>query len=81
MAHLVVGLTPLDAPFKGGVLVPEPDLLVFGLPLDATGSLLVSGAFPPDLPAGIDLYVQMWIEDGGAVHGLSASNALLATTK
>jgi len=32
------------------------------------------------LPAGTDLYFQMWIEDSAAVHGLSASNGVWAET-
>jgi hypothetical protein len=38
-ATLVVGLSELSAPFKGGTLLPSPDVLEFGLLTDAGGAL------------------------------------------
>ena len=35
---LVVGFSELAAPFKGGVLVPNPDIVIAGLPTDGAGS-------------------------------------------
>ena len=81
LAHLVMGLSLLDAPFKGGVLVPHPDQLVLALPTGAAGSIALTGTLPAGVPAGVDLYFQMWIEDGTAVHGLSASNGLRGETQ
>jgi photosystem II stability/assembly factor-like uncharacterized protein len=78
LAHLVAGLSRVDAPFKGGVMVPSLDLLVPSLPTGVAGAVSVSGTFPAGLPTGTDLYFQMWIEDSAAVHGLSASNGVWA---
>jgi hypothetical protein len=74
-AHLVIGLSRVDLPFKGGTFVPSPDYWVH-LPTDASGSLTLAGAFPFGVPAGIDLYFQMWIEDAAALQGFAASNGL-----
>jgi glycosyltransferase involved in cell wall biosynthesis len=81
LAHLVMGLSLLDAPFKGGILVPHPDQLVLALPTGAAGSMALTGTLPVGMPAGVDLYFQMWVEDGTAVHGLSASNGLRGETQ
>jgi len=80
LAVLVVGLTALNAPFKGGVLVPHPDLLLAGLPVDAAGTLALSGAWNPDVAGGASVFFQAWIPDPLAVKGLASSNGLKATT-
>ena len=46
----------IAAPFKGGTLVPAPDLLIPGLPLDAQGALTLTFAWPPGIPSGLDLW-------------------------
>ena len=77
-ATLVVGATLLDAPFKGGTMVPFPTLLV-PLPTDASGATTLPFVLP-SLPPGIALWFQFWIQDPLATHGLSASNGLKAVT-
>lgn len=76
---LVVGLTEIDAPFKGGTLVPSV-LMVVVLPADATGSLEVPFVLPPTTPAGVSLYLQAWIHDAAASFAVSASNGLKGVT-
>lgn len=76
---LVFGLAPLNAPFKGGVLVTAPVLLV-ALAADASGGLALPFAWPAGVAAGTDLYFQAWLQDAGATHGLSASNGLRGTS-
>lgn len=76
---LVVGFAALDLPFKGGVLVPSPDLLVPGV-TDATGAQTLPFAWPTGVPSGTSLWFQHWYPDAGAPAGLAASNALVATT-
>lgn len=75
-ATLVVGLSAAQLPFKGGTLVPSPDLVLPGLPTDATGSLLLQTALPAQLPPGLQLWMQLWVPDAGAPQGLAATNAL-----
>ena len=74
---LVVGLSPLLAPFKGGTLVPNPDFLV-ALVTDATGAVNLPFTWPGGVPAGTSFYLQAWITDAGASFGLAASNGLHA---
>ncbi len=73
---LVLGLSLLNAPFKGGLMVPRPDVLVVALPIDAQGELLLSTQWPPAIPSGLQFWMQHWIVDPGGPAGLSASNAL-----
>src|SRR6185436_6959763 len=76
---LVAGLSAIDAPFKGGVMVPALNLLV-PVPTGTAGGYSFSSTWPPSLPSGFHLYLQVWITDPAGPAGLSASNALLATT-
>ena len=78
-AVLVFGLTPLNALFKGGILVPTPQLLV---PLATTpaGTASLPFVLPAATPAAVSLIFQMWIQDAGAVHGWASSNGLRGTT-
>jgi hypothetical protein len=77
---LFVGFSAIDAPFKGGVLVPNPDVLVTGLVVDGQGTATLTAAWPGGVPSGFGLYFQEWITDAGAPAGLAATNALLGTT-
>ncbi len=77
-ATLVVGLSELSDPFKGGVLVPSTDLLIVGLVTDALGDILLFDDWPAGVPSGTTFWFQYWIEDAGAPKGLSASNAVRA---
>jgi len=78
-ATLVVGVSALEVPFKGGVLVPAPDVLVAGLPTGPAGALTLVATWPAT-PPGITLLVQAWIQDPAGPQGLSATNAVSATT-
>jgi len=77
---LVVGLVEIGAPFKGGTLVPSPDFLFPGLPVDGAGAAALPFTWPLGTPAGVELFWQHWILDAGASQGLSASNALRSTS-
>jgi uncharacterized membrane protein len=78
-ATLIVGLGALNAPFKQGVLVPQPDKLFFGLPLDADGRFQIGFTWPAGIPSGASLWYQAWIADAAAPAGLSSSNGLQST--
>ncbi len=77
---LIAGFSAIDAPFKGGVLGPSPDLLV-AVPLTPTGDNLTLFEVPPGVPAGTEVWIQHWIVDAGAVFGWCASNTLELTTR
>lgn len=69
----------VDAPFKGGTLVPSPDLLVF-LPLNAGGDFTLPLVWPSGIPGGLSAYVHVWAADAGGPAGAVASNALQILT-
>ena len=78
-AALIIGLTQVLAPLKGGVLVPAADVLVAGLPVSHAGKLVLSAAWPAGVPSGLTISFQEWIVDAAAVQGFSASNGLTVT--
>lgn len=80
LATLVLGLSVLNVPFKGGNLVPSPYLLVFGLPVGSDGKLVLSSVWPSGLPSGFSFYTQYWVPDPAGPAGLAASNGLSGTT-
>jgi hypothetical protein len=75
--YFLVGLSRLDLPFKGGVLVPSPDLLLAGLLLDGAGSLTLGGPWPAGIPAGFEIWMQAWFPAPAAMHGFTATNSVL----
>jgi hypothetical protein len=77
-AALVIGFDTLLAPFKGGVLVPDPSVIL-ALHTGASG-LNLSATWPNGLPSGFDAYFQFWISDPAGPAGFSASNGIRATT-
>ncbi|MCB9897947.1 MAG: VCBS repeat-containing protein [Planctomycetes bacterium] len=77
-AVLVAGLDLVLAPFKGGTLVPSPELIVFGLPIDAAGDLFAGGAWAGGA-SGATFAVQWWIADDGAAQGWAASTGVAVT--
>jgi len=76
---LVVGGSPLNAPFKGGTLVPYPNL-VFAQTVTFLGQASFGGLWPPGMPSGLTLYFQYWIVDSAGPVGFAASNAVAGTT-
>jgi len=76
---LVFGLSAINAPFKGGTLVPHP-LLPVGLATNGAGALTLPFAWPVGVPPGVSFYFQCWTQDAGASFGLSASNGLVGVS-
>jgi hypothetical protein len=77
-AALFVGMSEVQAPFRGGVLVPAPQLAL-ALGIGHAGGCALFGTWPPALPAGLTLTFQAWIADPAGDEGCAASNALRAT--
>ncbi len=75
---LVIGLSTLDIPFAGGVLVPTPDVVWLAGQTNGLGFLIISGRWPPDVPPATSVYFQAWMPDKTAPEGLAASNGLEA---
>ena len=78
-AALFFGLSQLDAPFKSGVLVPQP-LVILPMSTSAAGTVTLPLSLPAGIPPATPLYFQFWIQDPGASNGFSASNALKGST-
>ena len=76
---LVAGFSALNLPFKGGTLVPSPDVLV-SLVMPFAGKIKLPVHWPSGIPAGAHLWLQAWFADGAGPSGFSSSNTLLATT-
>ncbi len=73
-AAAVIGFTQIHAPYAGGVLVPAPDVLLFGFTADAAGTISL-----PGVPGGggpFDIYMQWVVFDAGATFGKAFSNGL-----
>ncbi len=78
---LVVGFGNISAPFKGGVLVPSPDLLIDGLSTDVNGELVLPAIWPAGIPSGFSVYLQAWSVDASGPKGLTATNGLSGTAQ
>jgi len=78
LGWMFVGVVELNAPFLGGVLVPEPLLTVI-LPTGA-GTFVINADMPDEVPSGIEILVHMWVADAGGPFGASATNALKLVT-
>ena len=76
---LVLGLVPLQAPLLGGVLVPDPFLIV-PLTLPVSGSMTLAATWPTGVPQGFQFWLQWWVIDAGGPQGYAASNGLRAKT-
>ncbi|MHC4942867.1 MAG: FG-GAP repeat domain-containing protein [Planctomycetota bacterium] len=76
----VIGLSRIDLPYKGGVLVPDADFITGPFILDGAGRFFFEGMWPQGVPAGTEMFFQFWYPDPGGPAGFGASNALQATT-
>jgi arylsulfatase A-like enzyme len=79
-ASLVIGLSYILKNFKGGVMVPSPDIMMPGLLTDQLGSVVLGATWPADMPPDLNMYLQCWIADPGGPKGFSASNSLHVST-
>ena len=77
-AWFVLGLTQLDAPFKGGVMVPDVNVLA-PFPTGGAGAVNFSFGWPTGVPAGFPFWTQFWVQDAGGPKGFAASNAVKGT--
>jgi hypothetical protein len=78
-ALLLVSASNTPTPFKGGTAIPVPVNLSFQLVTSPSGTVPLSAAWPPGLPSGLSIYLQIAIADAGAPQGAALSNALQAT--
>ena len=78
-ATLVMGLERLGAPLFGGVLEPDP-LLLLPLVTDAHGFVIIEDTWPPGIPSGLEVIMQAWVPDPAAALGYAASPGVRVTT-
>jgi hypothetical protein len=75
----VVGWSVINAPFKGGTMVPMPNLLSGPWPTTSTGSLLLAGNWPMGVPSGFPIAAQFWFPSS-AVAGFASSSGVRIVT-
>jgi len=80
LVTLVAGLVRIDLPFRGGVLVPSPDLVVPGFVSDSSGNFEAGFLLPHNVPMGTDFYLQGWAAEPLSPTGLVSTNGLQATS-
>ena len=78
-AWLIVSHVNISAPFKGGVLVPFPSIVVV-LSTNAAGGFALSATVGPGIPSGFTHYFQAWVADPAGPAGFTASGAISGTT-
>ncbi|MCB9896968.1 MAG: FG-GAP repeat protein [Planctomycetes bacterium] len=79
VANLVLGFSALEAPFKGGVLVPEADV-VLRMKADGSGVDAVDLPWPAGFPSGTSIWLQTWTKDVSGPQGFSATRAVVGVT-
>lgn len=77
----VMGTSAINAPFKGGVLVPSPDLILGPFTTSFGGLLAITGTFPAGVPSAFSFFSQFWIKDAAAFAGFAATNGVQGTTQ
>ncbi len=82
-AYLVLGFSSLMAPFKGGVMVPDPAAAGMVLPFTVgpVGRIVIVANWPAGVPAGLLLRSQYWIADPAGPVVFAASNARVVQTQ
>lgn len=78
-AFLVLGLSSLRAPFKGGILGPNPDFVI-PVATDGAGNFNLPYVLTT-VPPGVMLWVQYWVKDPGAPNGFCSTISIKGTTQ
>ncbi len=83
LSFLTVGFGVLNAPFKGGTLIPDITAPGFLLPLqsDPLGQIPIVAPWPDGVPGGLELHLQYWIQDDSAPNGFVSTNGLRGTAQ
>jgi hypothetical protein len=77
-AYFIAGTAQLDAPFKGGTMVPLPFLITGPWPASPSGAVSIAGLWPA-APSGLGLVLQLWIPDAAGPVGFAASSGVQLT--
>jgi len=76
---LVIGFSLLEAPFKGGTMVPTPQLIAGPWMASGLGELHLSGHWPNGVPSGFPVVLQCWISAPPSPADFGASSGVLIT--
>ena len=79
-AFLIVGFSALHAPFKGGTLVPDADLVLGPFTTSGAGGLTLPGTWPAGVPELLSIWFQAWVQDPAGPQGFAASNGVKCLT-
>jgi len=71
---LIAGVSAINSPFNGGLLVPAPNAVVL-FTTSPSGTITIPAPWPIGLDA-LPLYFQWWISDATGPFGVTASNAV-----
>jgi hypothetical protein len=74
-AALILGFSLLSANFKGGRMVPFPDVILGPLPTDPDGTILLSATWPV-IPGGFPFWAQWWVTDSSLTNDFASSTGL-----
>ncbi len=76
----VVGLSQINVPFEGGIMVPSLDLITT-IPTDANGSIVIPAVWPAAIPPNLSVYMQYWVLNSTSTAVNGASNGLRAVSQ
>lgn len=79
-AALFVSLGSTPVPFKCGMLLANPWILLLPLVTDPQGELHLVGSWPAGIPADIEFWFQLALTDDAAPCGVALSNAMRGIT-
>jgi len=79
-AWLLWGVSRIDLGFKGGVMIPAPDIITGPLFVAFGGTAAAQGPMPSGVPSDVPIYLQYWIDDATGPLGWTASNAVQVVT-
>ncbi|HTE05437.1 MAG TPA: hypothetical protein VK824_04505, partial [Planctomycetota bacterium] len=78
-AALFIGYSALNIAFKGGVLVPTPDLTV-PFTTDGSGGYTYPITWPSVATIGATAWFQFWVKEQNSPEVWASSNAMKAVT-
>jgi hypothetical protein len=76
----IIGLSTINLPFAGGIMVPSIDVLLT-IPTDPLGGYVIPAVWPNGIPANTSIHFQSWVLNAGGTGIDGASNALRAVAQ
>ena len=72
---LIMGFSTLFIPFKFGTLVPNTDVVIYGVPTSSNGDITLMTPWPVGVPPGVKLSIQFWQNESpwSATNGIEVT--------